>query len=454
MLGVIYTVAAFLVAIGILVAIHEYGHFWVARKLGVKVLRFSIGMGKPLWKKRFGKDNTEFVLAAFPIGGYVSMLNEQEGEVDESEKHRAFNRQPIWKRSLIVLAGPAFNFIFAFMAYWLIAIWGVTGPKAVISQLEPGSIAAQAGLERGMEIVSVEGWNTPTWSAVFQEMLPGVVERSSVNMKAKDSSGIIRDYTLDLNDLNIDRVMRHPRPFDSLGLYLTNLPAVVGKVIESSPAEKAGLQAGDRLVSLDEKNINHWSQVGRYLEDKANKSINLTVERGGDLITITLIPREIIYEGRKYGQIGIAPNPELITSKPDYIDNQYGLFEAVGYSLHRTWVVSYVTLRAVGLIVTGEMSIANISGPVTIAVVAGKSASIGPIQFILFLALVSISLGILNLLPIPILDGGHLFYYMIEAIKGSPVSETVEAIGQRIGILLLVMLMLVAFYNDIVRLIS
>ncbi len=452
MLGVIITVVAFLVAIGILVAIHEYGHFWVAKKLGVKVLRFSIGMGKPLWKKKFGKDDTEFVLAVFPIGGYVSMLNEQEGEVDESEKHRAFNRQPIWKRSLIVLAGPAFNFLFAFIIYWGIAVWGVTGPKAVISQLEPDSIAAQAGLVRDLEIISVEGWRTPTWSAVFQEMLPGVVSRSSVNLRAIDGSGIIQDYVLDFSSLNIDRVMRHPRPFDALGIYLTNLPAVVGEVVKASPAETAGLQPGDRLISFGEKNINHWSQIGRYLEDKANKKTKLLIERDGERINLIITPREVVYEGRKYGQIGIAPNPDLITSTFEKVDNQFGLFEAVGYSLHRTWVVSYVTLRAVGLIITGEMSISNISGPVTIAVVAGKSASIGPVQFILFLALVSISLGILNLLPIPILDGGHLFYYIIEAIKGSPVSETVEAIGQRIGIAMLVMLMLIAFYNDIVRL--
>ena len=454
MLSIFYTIISFLIAIGILVAIHEFGHFWVARKLGVKVLRFSIGMGKPLWKKKFGKDDTEFVLAVFPIGGYVSMLNEQEGEVDESDLHRAFNRQAIWKRSLIVLAGPAFNFLFAFVAYWFIAVWGVTGPKAIISQLEPGSLAAQAGLERNMEIVSVEEWDTPTWSAVFQEILPGVVGSSRVNMKAKDSSGITRDYVLDLRELNVDRVMRHPRPFDALGIYLTDLPAVVGKVVEASPAEKAGMQQGDRLVSLGEKNINHWSQIGRYLEDKANKKINLVVKRNGKLVDLTITPREVNYEGRTFGQIGIAPDPELITSKSEYVNNQYGPIDAIGYSLHRTWVVSYVTLRAVGLIVTGEMSLTNISGPVTIAVVAGKSASIGLVQFILFLALVSISLGILNLLPIPILDGGHLFYYIVEAIKGSPVSETVEAIGQRIGILLLVMLMMLAFYNDIVRLAS
>jgi len=454
MLGFIFTVVSFLIAIGILVAIHEFGHFWVARKLGVKVLRFSVGMGKPLWKKKFGKDDTEFVLAVFPIGGYVSMLNEQEGEVDESEKHRAFNRQPIWKRSLIVLAGPAFNFIFAFVAYWFIAVWGVTGPNAVIGQIEAGSIAAKAGLEPGMEIVSVEGWETPTWGTVFQEILPGVIASSSVNMGAKDSSGIVRDYTLNLNSLNVDRVMRHPQPFDALGIYRSDLPPVVGKLVEGKPAEKSGMLVGDRLISIGDKPLNHWNQIGRFLEDKANKKTALVINRDGNLIDLTLTPVEVTHKGRKFGLIGIGPDIELITSKNIEAKNQYGLIDAVGYSLHRTWVVSVVTIRALGLIVTGEMSLTNISGPVTIAVVAGKTASIGIVQYILFLALVSISLGILNLLPIPILDGGHFFYYMVEAVKGSPVSETVEAIGQRIGIILLVMLMLLAFYNDIVRLAS
>ncbi len=452
MLSVIYTVVSFLIAIGILVAIHEYGHFWVAKKLGVKVLRFSIGMGKPLWKKNFGKDNTEFVLAAFPIGGYVSMLNEQEGEVDESEKHRAFNRQAIWKRSLIVLAGPAFNFLFAIIAYWSIAVWGVTAPKSVINQLEPGSIAAQAGLERGMEIVSVEGWDTTTWNAVFQEMLPRLVERSTVSIKAKDSSGIVRDFDLELHSLNIDRDIR--QPFDAMGIYFFDAPAIVDEVVEGKSAEQAGIIAGDRIVSLGGKTINHWNQIGRYIEKRANMEIPAVVERDGQLLDLTIKPYEITYKGRTFGRVGIVSKPDRSSQKFEYAENQRGPFEAIGYSLHRTWSISYVTLRVLGLIITREMSLTNISGPVNIAVVAGQSASIGIDRYILFLALVSISLGILNLLPIPVLDGGHFFYYIVEAIKGSPVSETVEAIGQRIGIMLLVMLMLLAFYNDIMRLAS
>jgi len=453
MVDILYTVLSFLVAIGILIAIHEFGHFWVAKKLGVKVLRFSIGMGKPIWKKTFGQDKTEFVLAAIPIGGYVSMLNEQEGEVAEEEKHRAFNQQKIWKRSLIVLAGPAFNFLLAILIYWGISVWGVEGTVPVIKQVEAGSIAERAGLERGSQIVSVEGWQTPTWDAVFQEAIPRLVDRGELTMMVKDRSGIVQEHVLDLSTIDINRSLK--RPLDEMGMYSFALPAIIEKVIEGKSAEKAGLQSGDRIVKLGEKEINHWYQVAHYLEDKANKTFPMVVERGGENITLTITPYEAEVKGFKLGRIGAAVQiPEMQSAEYERAVNQYGIFDAIGYSMHRTWNVTYTTTQALGLMVTMQMSFTNISGPINIAVVAGKSASIGVSQYILFLALVSISLGILNLLPIPILDGGHLFYYMIEAVKGSPVSEFVEAIGQRIGIMLLVMLMLLAFYNDIVRLAS
>jgi len=450
MLNILFTILSFLVAIGILVAIHEYGHFWVARKLGVKVIRFSIGMGKPLWKKTFGKDKTEFVIAAFPIGGYVSMLNEQEHDVAEADKHRAFNRQAIWKRSLIVLAGPAFNFLFAIAAYWLISVWGITGLNPVINQLEPNSIATQAGLQKGMEIVKVEGWGTSTWDSVFQEMLPRLVEKSKVTFTVKDHSGTLQDYDLDLTGINIDRDLR--QPFDALGIYIFDQPAVVSEVVEGKPAAQAGILAGDKIIRLGDKTINHWNQIGRYIENKAKQKIPVVVVRDGEEINLDITPYEITYKGRTFGRIGIIYKPDNAARTFVYGENQRGPIDSIAYSIHRTWSISYVTLRVLGLIVTGDMSLTNISGPVNIAVVAGKSASIGIDRYILFLALVSISLGILNLLPIPILDGGHFFYYIIEAIKGSPVSEAVEAIGQRIGIVLLVMLMVLAFYNDIMRL--
>lgn len=451
MFDVLYTVGSFLVAIAILIAIHEFGHFWVAKKLGVKVLRFSIGMGKPIWTKVFGPDKTEFVLAAIPLGGYVSMLNEQEGEVAEEEKHRAFNQQKIWRRSLIVLAGPAFNFLLAIFIYWGISVWGVEGTVPVIKQIEPGSIAERAGLERGSQIVNVEGWDTPTWDAVFQEAIPRLVDRGELTIKAKDGSGIITEHVLDLSTIDINRSLK--RPLDEMGMYWIEVPAVIDEVVKSSPAEKAGLQTGDRIVAMGNKEINHWSQVSRFLVDKANKTFPIIVERSGAELALSITPDEVEEKGVKFGRVGIKPkSPDIQQSDYKRAVNQYSVFDAVGYSLHRTWNVTYTTAQALGLMVTMKLSLANVSGPINIAVVAGKSASIGIDRYILFLALVSISLGILNLLPIPILDGGHLLYYLIEAVKGSPVSDFVEAIGQRIGIMLLVMLMLLAFYNDIVRL--
>jgi regulator of sigma E protease len=453
MIDLLYTIISFLIAIGILIAIHEFGHFWVAKKLGVKVLRYSIGMGKPIWKKTFGPDKTEFVLAAIPIGGYVSMLNEHEGEVADDEKHRAFNRQPIWKRSLIVLAGPLFNFFLAILIYWGISVWGVEGVKPIIKQVEINSIASQAGLKKGDQIVDVEGWDTPTWDAVFQEAIPKLISRSRLSITVKDKSGAISHHQLDLSTVNINRSIK--RPMDEMGMYSFELPAVIDKVIEGKSAESAGLRAGDRIVKLGDKKINHWYQVAHYLEDKANQTFPIVVEREGELLTYSITPYEENIKGIKIGRIGAAVQiPEQRATDFEKAVNQYSPIAAIGYALHRTWIVTYTTGKALSLMVTMQMSLSNISGPINIAVVAGKTASIGVIQYILFLAIVSISLGILNLLPIPILDGGHLVYYVIEAIKGSPVSEYTEAVGQRIGIMFLVMLMLLAFYNDIMRLAS
>lgn len=449
MLEFLTTALWFLLAISILVAIHEFGHFWVAQKLGVKVLRYSIGMGKPFFIRKFGKDQTEFALSAFPIGGYVAMLNDQEGEVAEADRPRAFNNQPIWKRSLITLAGPLFNFLLAIVIFWGVGVWGVTGTKPVIDQIGVDSVANHAGLKPGMQIVSVEGWNTATWDAVYQESLPRLVEKSSLNLVARDQSGIEHTYTLDLSGLNLDRDLRSP--FDALGIYPFEIPPLIDKVIPGKAAAMAGLKSGDRITRLDNQVINHWNQIGRFLFDKAGKRVTIEYVRDGKQYTTQAVPERHVSKGFTIGLLGISPQPppEKSYAKADY---QYSPLEAIGYSLHRTWNISYITVRVLGLMVSMEMSLLNISGPVNIAVVAGKSASIGLEYYIVFLALVSISLGILNLLPVPVLDGGHLVYYAVEAIKGSPVSEHTEAIGQRIGIMMLVMLMMLALYNDIIRL--
>lgn len=450
MIGVIYTVGSFLVAISILIAFHEFGHFWVARKLGVKVLRYSIGFGKPIWRKIAGPDKTEYVVAAIPLGGYVKMLDEREGEVPEADKHRAFNRQKVWKRFAIVLAGPFFNLMFGVLAFLLVALIGTTGLKPVIGLVKPDSPAGRAGLQSGMEIVSVDGWRTPVWETVIQETLPRIIDRTHLNIKAKSSDGIVKDYHLDLSSINPNSISRSPN--QALGLYVFNIPAKVGSFADISPAKKAGLQLGDQIIQIDGHPIYDWMDISQYVVGRPDQKVEVTVERDGKTLHFNIRTHAAQYNGKTVGRIGIGPIQHFKKlTKSDYTTFRLGLLDGVVYAFHRTWTVTDTTLHALWLILTTRMSVKNISGPISIAVTAGESASLGIVQFIIFLALVSISLGILNLLPIPVLDGGHLMYYVYEFFSGKPVSEAVEIVGQRVGIFLLVLLMLVAFYNDITR---
>lgn len=450
MIDVLYTLGSFLVAISVLIAFHEFGHFWVAKKLGVKVLRYSIGFGKPLWRKTAGPDNTEYVIAALPLGGYVKMLDEREGEVAENEKHRAFNRQKLWKRAAIVFAGPAFNMLLAVLAYLFVSLIGTAGLKPVAAMIVPGSPAANAGLESGMEIVSVEGWRTPTWDTVFQEALPGFVNKSQLKVNAKFNNGLEHSYTLDLSGLDLDRDIK--QPFRALGIHLFNMPPIVGEVSKGTPAEKDGLRPGDTITQINDHPVIHWMDISDYVVERPNQDVQLVIKRGGEILQLKTQTYADEYNGRKIGRLGISRDtnfPKI--GDEDRAVHKLGLVDGIVYSVHRTWNVSYVTLRVLGLIVSMNMSFTNISGPINIAVTAGQSASLGLDRFIIFLALVSVSLGVLNLLPIPVLDGGHLMFYLYEFVSGKPVSETVEAIGQRIGIFLLLMLMALAFYNDIMR---
>lgn len=450
MIGIIYTVGSFLVAISILIAFHEFGHFWVARKLGVKVLRYSIGFGKPIWRKIAGPDKTEYVVAAIPLGGYVKMLDEREGEVPEADKDRAFNRQKVWKRFAIVLAGPFFNLMFGVLAFLLVALIGTTGLKPVIGLVKPDSPAGRAGLQSGMEIVSVDGWRTPVWEAVIQETLPRIIDRTHLNIKAKFNNGIVHDYRLDLSGINPNAISQQPN--QALGIYVFNIPAKVGSFADVSPAKKVGLKVGDKIIDIDGHPIQDWMDISQYVVDRPDQNVDVTVERGDKTLHFKIRTHAVKYNGKTVGRIGIGPIQHFKKlTKADYATFRLGLFDGVAYAFHRTWTVTDTTLHALWLILTTRMSVKNISGPISIAVTAGESASLGIVQFIIFLALVSISLGILNLLPIPVLDGGHLMYYVYEFFSGKPVSEAVEIIGQRIGIFLLVLLMLVAFYNDITR---
>lgn len=439
---------AFLVAISVLIAVHEFGHFWVARRLGVKVLRYSIGFGKPLWKKTLGRDQTEVVVAALPLGGYVKMLDEREGPVDAKEAPRAFNRQPVASRFAIVFAGPAFNFLFAIFAYWLMFVVGVSGVKPVVGEVVEGTPAARAGLHSGQEIVAVNGEATPIWEVAIQKLVPAMVDQGQVTLEVQSATGETRTLQLDLSSIKGD--MEPGELFDSLGMkpYRPRLLPVVGEVLDGSAAEQAGLQQGDRILAIDGTPIADWDGLVEYVSARPDQAMRILVQRDGTEQYLDLRTASKQVNGKVIGRMGIGPQiPE-----PETVLYRYSLFESVGKAFGQTWDSTLLTLKMFGKILTGDISIKNLSGPIRIAEYAGYSASAGLARFMDFLAIVSLSLGVLNLLPIPILDGGHLMYYIVEILKGSPVSDAAMEIGQRIGIVLLLMLMSIAFYNDIMNL--
>ncbi|RMD71154.1 MAG: sigma E protease regulator RseP [Gammaproteobacteria bacterium] len=453
MTGFLTSLFYFLITLGALITIHEFGHFWVARRLGVKVLRFSIGFGTPLlrWK---GRDGTEYVIAALPLGGYVKMLDENEGEVPPEEVHRAFNRQSVYRRTAIVLAGPLFNFLLAILAYWAMFMVGVTGVKPIIGGVEPGSLAAEAGLKPQDEIVAVEGEKTPTWESAIFALLPKVLDREPVTLTVKEPSGRVERIVLDLS--KAPSKLDEKDPLGALGIrpFRPDIPPVIGKVVPGGAAERAGLKPGDRILSVDGHPMRDWEEWVHYVRAHPEKTLHVKVQRGDEVLTLTLRPKAVVDErGKTIGRIGAYVQIDAKASLPIGV-LRYPPLKALGAALEKTWDMTALTLKVLAKMVTGHASLENISGPLSIAQFAGEAGSLGISPFLAFLAIVSISLGILNLLPIPVLDGGHILFYAIEMIKGSPVSEEVQAIGQRIGIALLIALMGLAFYNDLARLLG
>lgn len=453
----IYSALAFIAAIGILVTIHEFGHYWVARKSGVKVLRFSVGFGKPLWTRVAGADRTEYVVAAIPLGGYVKMLDEREGEVEEKELPRAFNRQSIGKRFAIVAAGPAFNFLFAIVAYSLMYMSGVSGIKPYVGGIDPAGLAHAAGMRDEDLIVSVNGIRTPSWEKARLVLLQEAVDGPRLALQVQGRDLQMRDLTLDLEGVSLlkdDQV----DILDQIGAdaWRPDVAPTIEEVIAGGAAEKAGLRAGDQVVSLDGQDIVNVRQWVDVIRDNAEKTMTLVVQRGADRLDLLVTPDLKQGDGESYGFIGVRNSvvyPPEIVEKLRVVE-RYGLFGATFEAMDKTWQMSWLTLKVLGKLITGEASLKNLSGPITIAKYAGISARISAEQFFSFLAIISISLGVLNLLPIPMLDGGHLLYYLVEMVKGSPVSEAVEAVGQRIGLAVLMMLMSIAIYNDILRLVN
>ncbi len=450
----VITAAAFIVALGVLIVIHEYGHYLVARLCGVRVLRFSIGFGRPLWRVRLGADRTEWVLAALPLGGYVKMLDEHEGPVDPAEVHRAFKRQPVWRRVAIVVAGPVANFLLAIAIYWALFVVGVQEARPVVAAPDPGTLAAASGLQRGETLVKINDEDIASWQQARWRLLQLAVSRASIRLEVTDASGHLNLRNLDLSGFDLEGFESDPLARMGLRLQRPDVAPVVGKVIAGSVAETAGLRAGDRVVSIDGQAVGAWDRVVSTVQAHAGVALRFRVLRDGRESELVIEPRAERQGGVLVGRIGAAPEFDADALKGMVTTVRYAPATALALAAQRTWETSVFSLKMLGKMLIGEISWKNLSGPVTIADYAGQTAQLGLGAYVAFLALISISLGVLNLLPIPLLDGGHLLYYLIEVLKGSPVSMRVMEIGQRVGLAVLLSLMVFAFYNDINRLLA
>jgi len=441
------TLVAFVVTLGVLIVIHEFGHYWVARRCGVRVLRFSIGFGRPLWKKVYGEDRTEWVVAAIPLGGYVRMLDERDPDTDPrllSDLSRAFNRQPVARRIAIVLAGPLANLLLAVGVYWLLNVTGTLEPRAVLGAPEEATIAARAGVRDGDEVTRVDGQAVRAFGELRWKLLERAVDRSEVELTVRGEGGAERTLLLDLSQLGpgeIDQTV-----FSRVGIALAEPAPVVRQLSPDGVAAAVGLQPGDRFVSIDGVSTARSRDVSQAVRAAPGRTLQVVIERGGQRSSLQLQPAAVQVEGETIGRIGVDFR--------DLVEVRYGPVESVGLAALRTWDTAVFSLRMLGKMITGEASWKNLSGPVTIADYAGQTARMGMVAYLSFLALVSISLGVLNLLPIPMLDGGHLLYYLVEILKGSPPADWVVEWGQRAGIGVLVLLTALALYNDLTRLLA
>ncbi len=437
----------FIIALSLLVVIHEYGHYWVARRCGVKVLKFSVGFGKALWS-RTGKNGTEFVIAALPLGGYVKMLDSRETEVTDAEKPHSFDQQSLGKRVAIVSAGPAANLLFAIFAYWLILVMGVPGSKPIIDEVIADSPAALAKLQSGDELIAVNGKKTPTWNSVFQRWLDHAQDGDKVTLTVL-SGGVSQDKTLQLPEIGLDAA---GQLFKEVGIapYRPPMPAILGQIMADGAASEAGLKPGDELLTADDQTLADWQSWVALIQASPNKTLQISFLRDGQRRDAELTPQP---DEQGEGRIGagVALSEQLLPAELQS-ELRYGPVAAIPEAVLQTWSFSANTVASLWGMIRGSVSTDNLGGPISIAQFAGSSAQQGLISFIGFLAMISISLGILNLLPVPILDGGHLLMYFIEWIKGSPVSETIQMQGQKIGLILLLMLMFFAFANDLARL--
>ncbi|MBU1222933.1 MAG: RIP metalloprotease RseP [Gammaproteobacteria bacterium] len=449
-MSVLHTILWFLIAIGILVVVHEYGHYLAARLAGVKVLRFSVGFGKPLLSRRFGRDQTEWTLSALPFGGYVKMLDEREGEVPAAEAHRSFNRATVWRRIGIVMAGPAANFLLAIVFYWALLLHGLPALKPMIGEPPAGTPAAQAGLAAGDEIRRVNGTDTPSFQDLRLTLLRAAVAGEAIEVELADG----RRARLDAGPMqtgNLEQDMLRP-----LGIvrYEPEIEPVIGQVLPEGAAARAGFQPGDRLLAANGEAVANWQDWVQVVRRHPGQPLRVEFERQGRRAELTVVPAAVDEAGQRVGKIGAGPEVDEAVRAMLTTEVRYGPVEALWQGAAKTWDMSVFTLEMMGRMVLGQVSWRNLSGPLTIADYAGQSATLGWISFVGFLALVSVSLGVLNLLPIPLLDGGHLMYYVAEVLTGRPVSERTMEIGSRIGMALLLLLMSFALFNDLQRLLG
>lgn len=448
---VMSSLLAFIVALALLIAIHEWGHFWVARRLGVKVLRFSIGFGRPLWR-RIGRDGTEYRVAMIPLGGYVKMLDEREGPVVPSERQHAFNRQSVSVRAAIVSAGPIANLLLAIALYWLVLCLGVPGMRSLIDTPAPNTPAAVAGLEGGDEILRVNDASTPTWEQLGLRVVQAALDDVPLELQVRRADGAEQTLILDADWSNaLDEPARINQDL-GLAPYQPPLPAQLGALQSDGPAASAGLAPGDHILAMDGRPVADWEDWVKQVRARPNEAVEIEISRGDETRRLTLRIGSRQQDGIRIGYVGASPHVPQQLQESLRAEYRYAPIAALPVAVQRTWQMSVMTVRMLARMATGQLGLDNLSGPINIAQYAGYSAQIGLVSYLGFLAVISISLGVLNLLPIPILDGGHLAFYLMEGIRGKPLSERVQHWGQQIGIIALVLMMGLAFYNDLVRL--
>jgi len=444
----------FALALGLLILVHELGHYLVARWCGVKVLRFSIGFGKPLLRRTAGRDGTEWVLAAFPLGGYVKMLDEREAPVAAPELHRAFNRQSVYRRFAIVAAGPLANFLLAIALYWGLFVAGIEELKPRVTLSDTPAIAQAAGVREGDLVVAVDEEPVRSWQDLRWVLLRHALDSREVMLRVRTLEDVEAFRRLDLSGVAIDEGGTDLIARLGLRPWRPAIPAVIGRVADGSAAERAGLQDGDRVLAIAGTPVVAWSDLVRLVREAPGRALDFEVERGGEAVKLVITPEAAEEGGAQIGRIGVGVAEAAAGGIAMFGEVRYGVLEGLSRAVQQTWETSVLSLKMIGRMLTGEVSWKNLSGPVTIADYAGQTAQLGWTHYLKFVALISISLGVLNLLPIPVLDGGHLLYYTIEIIKGGPIPERVMEVGQQIGLALLVMMMAFAFYNDLNRLIS